>query len=299
MMTRIPVLLDTDIGSDIDDAVALAYLLSQPRCDLLGITTVTGEPDKRAMLADALCRAFGRTDMPIHSGAARPMLVRQRQPVAHQGGVLAKWAHREAFAPNAAVDFLRQTIRSRPGEVTLLSIGPLTNVGLLYALDPQIPTLLKQHVMMAGHYLHKGLEHGPLEWNAMLDPHATAIVFAAEVPSVTCIGLDVTTRCRMPAEECRRRFSKGPLRAVLDMAEVWFRQRPEIIFHDPLAAAIVFEPGLCDYVEGRVEIELQSPRLAGFTAFDPNVRPAPHRVASEVRSEKFLDHYFATVSAQA
>ncbi|MGB9625007.1 MAG: nucleoside hydrolase [Phycisphaerae bacterium] len=78
----IPILLDTDIGSDIDDAVALAYLLRQPQCELLGITTVTGEPEKRARLADAICRAFGRSDVPIFSGAARPILVPQRQPAA-------------------------------------------------------------------------------------------------------------------------------------------------------------------------------------------------------------------------
>ena len=74
-MQTIPVLLDTDIGSDIDDAVALAYLLKQPRCDLLGVTTVTGEPTKRAMLADAICQAAGRTDIPIHVGTEAPLLV--------------------------------------------------------------------------------------------------------------------------------------------------------------------------------------------------------------------------------
>ena len=73
MMTtdRIPVLLDTDIGSDIDDAVCLAYLLRQPRCELLGVTTVSGrEPRLRASLADGICRAAGRDDVPIHSGAS-------------------------------------------------------------------------------------------------------------------------------------------------------------------------------------------------------------------------------------
>jgi len=294
---RIPVLLDTDIGSDIDDAVALAYLLKQPRCDLLGITTVTGEPDKRAMLADAVCRAFGRNDIPVHSGAGRPMIVPQRQPHVPQATVLAKWPHRESFAPNAAVDFLRQTIRARPGEITLLTIGPLTNAGLLYALDPQIPTLLKQHVMMGGHYQNKGIGCTPLEWNTMCDPHASAIVFAASVPSMTCVGLDVTTRCILPAAECRKRFAAGPLRIVGEMAEVWFNVRPEITFHDPLAAAVVFEPSLCQYASGRVEIDLQSSRLLGYTAFDPGAGSAPHRIATEVSAERFFEHYFSVVAA--
>lgn len=69
--TREKVLLDTDIGTDIDDAVALAYLLSQERCDLMGITTVTGEPQRRAEMASAMCRHVGRDDIPIHSGSAQ------------------------------------------------------------------------------------------------------------------------------------------------------------------------------------------------------------------------------------
>jgi purine nucleosidase len=295
-MARIPILFDTDIGSDIDDAVALAYLLKQPECDLLGITTVTGRPDARAMLADAMCRAFGRSEVPIFSGAGRPLIVPQRQPEVPQANVLPKWPHRDSFAPNTAVDFLRQTIRAHPGEITLLSVGPLTNIGLLYALDPQIPTLLKQHVMMGGHYFNRAIGYGPTEWNTSLDPHASAIVFAAAVPSVTCIGLDVTTRCELPADEFRKRFSVGPQRIVGQMAEVWFQHRPIVTFHDPLAAAVVFEPSLCKYATGRVEIELQSTRLLGYTAFDQNAKPAPHRAATEVAADRFFEHYFGIVS---
>ncbi|HEX29746.1 TPA: nucleoside hydrolase, partial [Candidatus Poribacteria bacterium] len=100
MDERIPVLLDTDIGSDIDDAVCLAYLLKQPRCELLGVTTVTGEPERRAMLASAICKAAGRDDVPIRSGSADPILVEQRQKKAPQAEVLPRWQHREDFEPH-------------------------------------------------------------------------------------------------------------------------------------------------------------------------------------------------------
>lgn len=292
---RIPLLFDTDIGSDIDDAVALAYLLKQPRCELLGITTVTGEPEIRAQLADAVCQAFGRKEVPIYSGAGKPIVVEQMQKSAPQKAVLGKWPHREKFAPNVAVDFLRQTIRSRPGEITLLSVGPLTNLGLLFAIDPEIPGLLKQYVMMGGVYRTHLPEYGPTEWNAKGDPHATATVFAANPPGTRCIGLDVTTRCKLPAEESRRRFSRGPLRIISEMAEVWFKDRPEITFHDPLAAVSIFEPGVCAFVPGLVEIELQSDRLRGMTLFNPNSEKKPHEVAVDVKPEAFFTHYFATV----
>ena len=76
--------LNPDIGSDIDDALCLAYLLRQPACELVGITTVTGQPVERAMLASAVCRAAGRDNIPIRAGAAKPLLVEQLQPVAPQ-----------------------------------------------------------------------------------------------------------------------------------------------------------------------------------------------------------------------
>jgi purine nucleosidase len=292
---RIPVLFDTDIGSDIDDAVALAYLLTQPRCELLGVTTVTGEPLVRAQLADAMCQAFGRKEVPVYAGAGTPLLVAQQQKEAPQKSVLGKWPHRDKFAPNMAIDFLRQTIRSRPGEITLLSVGPLTNIGLLFALDPELPRLLKQYVMMGGVY-RTWLEHyGLAEWNAKGDPHATAITFAANAPQTRCIGLDVTTQCRLPAEECRRRFSKGPLKIVGEMAEVWFRNTQQITFHDPLAAAVVFEPSLCEYQSGHVEVQLDSQRLRGMTLFNAHTEMKPHQVAVNVKPEAFFEHYFRIV----
>src|SRR5215471_2753008 len=123
------VILDTDIGSDIDDAVCLAYLLAQPQCELLGITTVTGEVEKRAMMASALCKVAGK-QIPIYPGVDTPLLVPQKQPKAQQASALDKWDHDTQFPKGEAVEFLRRTIRAHPGEVTLLTIGPLTNIGL-------------------------------------------------------------------------------------------------------------------------------------------------------------------------
>src|SRR5215210_4822768 len=151
------VLLDTDIGTDVDDAVALAYLLSHPDCELLGITTVTGEVEKRASLASVMCRAAGR-DIPIYPGADRPMLGEQRQPLAQQATVLPRWPHQTDFPKGQAVEFLANTIRSHPGEVTLLTIGPLTNAGLLFSQHPGIAGLLAGFVMMGGNFDEEGPE---------------------------------------------------------------------------------------------------------------------------------------------
>lgn len=292
MSERIPILFDTDIGSDIDDAVALAYLLREPRCELVGITTVSGEARERARLADAVCRAAGREDVPIYAGVEQPLLVAQRQPAAAQQAVLPRWPHREAFAANEAVPFLRQAIRARPGELTLLAVGPFTNVGALFAMDPEVPRLLKRLVVMGGSFTTRTPGAGRTEWNAGTDPHATAVLFRAPVPEVTAFGLDVTLRCALPAAECRERMRGGPLDVVAAMAEVWFSKARQIVFHDPLAAVALFEPELCRYARGQVEVELASSRVAGMTHWTEDTS-GPHQIAVEVDRERFFERYFS------
>lgn len=286
------ILLDTDIGSDIDDALCLAYLLSEPRCELLGITTVSGEAVERAKIASVLCTVAGR-DVPIYPGTVNPLLVPQRQPRAQQAVALANWEYKHSFPENQAVEFLRDTIRANPGEVTLLGIGPMTNIGLLFALDPEIPRLLKSLVMMGGVFTNRTPGAGPTEWNAICDPHALAIIYASPVSVSRTIGLDVTVQVQMDAEEVRQRFQRGLLRPVLDFAEVWFMQRPEITFHDPLAAVTIFDDSVCTFKRGTVDVELTSPRLLGMTHWIPDEANGRHEVALEVVPQRFFDRYFS------
>lgn len=286
MFTKI--LLDTDIGSDIDDAVCLAYLLAQPDCELLGVTTVTGEATKRAQMVSAMCNVAGKT-IPIYPGAENPLLIAQKQPQAPQAQALTRWQHDTAFPQSEAVEFLRHTIRQHPGEVTLLTIGPLTNIALLFAVDAEIPHLLKELVMMGG--IYKTVRS--MEWNAMLDPHATAMVFNAPVRRLRAIGLDVTRQVVMPSAEVRQRFQTDLLRPVLDFAEVWFTQRDSITFHDPLAAAIIFDESICGFESGLVEVELNNERLLGFTHWNQERDEKPHEVALTIDSERFFSHYFS------
>lgn len=296
---QIPILLDTDIGSDIDDAVALAYLLRQPRCRLMGITTVTGEPERRASLASAICRAAGREDVPIHVGVGPPFLIAPHQPKATQAEALSEqWPHALYTAENTAVTFLRDTIRAHPGEITLLAVGPLTNIALLFMLYPDIPALLNRLVMMGGVYLCHGDEGSTAEWNILCDPHAAARVFKEPVPELTAVGLDVTLQCRLPADVCRERFAKagGPLAPTAAMAEVWFKHSPVITFHDPLAAALIFQPDLCKTKAVQIEVDLHSLLAPSQTLMrrGETSRP-PHQIATEVNVEAFFAHYFEVV----
>jgi purine nucleosidase len=289
----IKVLFDTDIGTDIDDAVCLAYLLAQPACELLGITTVTGESQKRAMLASALCKVAGK-DVPIFPGAEQPLLVAQGQPVAAQASALERWDHATSFPRGQAVAFLRDAIRAHPGEIVLLTVGPLTNIGLVFRLDPEIPRLLKGLVMMCGLFTSRVGGYGPREWNAFGDPHATAIVYRADVRIHRSIGLDVTSVVTMSEDEIRQRFNTRLLRPALDMGEAWIRCWGGMTFHDPLAAATIFEDQLCGFERGTVEIELASERVAGMTHWTPSAEGA-HEVALTVDRTRFFDHFFGVI----
>lgn len=292
----VKLLLDTDIGSDIDDAVCLAYLLSHPECELMGITTVSGEPVKRAKLASAICKA-AKKNIPIYPGTENPLFIRQKQPVAAQAKALEHWEHEKEFPVGEAVEFLRRTIRSNPGEITLLAIGPMTNIALLFSVDPEIPKLLKSLVLMCGVFTNRLPGVGPVEWNAICDPHAAAIVYNAPVKIHRSIGLDVTCQVRMEKDEVRERFKADVLKPVVDFAGVWFETVNEITFHDPLAAVTIFDEDICRFDKGNVEIELMSDRLNGLTYWTPDKDKGIHEAALGVDSGRFFEHYFSIVGS--
>jgi purine nucleosidase len=286
------ILLDTDIGSDIDDAVALAYLLANPACELLGITTVTGEAKKRAMLASALCIAAGR-DIPIYPGAEEPLLTAQAQPLAPQARALGNWDHRTEFLDGEAVEFMRRTIRRHPGEITLLTIGPLTNIALLFRTDPEIPRLLKRVVSMCGAYTNRFANTAMVEWNVVVDPHAAAIVYKAGVGLHRSVGIEVTGQVTMPSAEVRERFTGGILDAVRDFSEVWFEERELLTFHDPLVAVTLFHDDVCTFERGTVlDVELKSDWVKGQIFWVP-ADNGRHEVAVAVDPAKFFSAYFS------
>ena len=283
-MTKIPILLDTDPGNDIDDALAISYLLKKPECEFLGITTVTGPVEKRAAIAQVLCDAHGRSDIPIICGRSEVLAYGQGQPWCAQYEPIAHLPHNVDRKQDEAVDFLRQTIRSRPGEITLLSIGPFSNIALLFALDPEIPFLLKDLVSMAGVFRRPDIE---AEWNCICDLVASAIVAHSKRPKHKWFGLDVTLQCQMSKTECEGIFHGPLLELVMTMATKWFDHSPNITFHDPLAAATIFIPELCGYESGTVTV---SPER-GQTTFEAGA--GTDIIATTVCAKDFFDEFFS------
>ena len=188
---------------------------------------------------------------------------------------------------------MRRTIRAHPGQITLLAVGPLTNLGLLFRADPELPSLLNELVLMCGKFGAEPQRGSHTEWNAKLDADATAIVFGAAPPRLRSYGLDVTLKVTMPHEEVARRFATDTrLQLVLEFAQVWFEKRREVTFHDPLAAVSVFEPNVCGIERGRVDINLQDGPERGRTLFKPDPS-GRHEVAFTVDPARFFTAYFS------
>lgn len=294
MADRLKLVLDTDIGSDVDDAIALSYLLAREECDLLGITTVSGDVARRAACAQVLCRAAGREDIPIHAGAADVLLVGAGQPMVPNYKAIERHPHRLDWPASTAVDFLRQVVRDNPGEVTLLCTGPLTNIALLFAVDPEIPRMLRGLVTM------NGLFFGPenrQELNALVDPLSTAIVYKAAARNHTCIGMDVTQGCGLSVMQVRQHFLSPALKLVTEMADDWMSSPRDFYLNDTVAAVATFRPEICRYQCGTVTAPITAdPARAGTTVFTPTVR-GPHKVACAIDTAAFQADLLATLDA--
>ena len=161
-MDKLKLIVDTDIGSDIDDALCMAYLLRQPRCEILGITTCSSEPEKRAQIVDSICQYVQR-EFPIFPGLGDPVLGKQLQVAVHQYEVTEQFPHRTQFPQNQAIPFMKEAIEANPHEVTLLAIGPLTNIGALFAAYPHLAALVKEVCVMGGSFFEKAVAFMPAE----------------------------------------------------------------------------------------------------------------------------------------
>ena len=288
----IKILLDTDIGTDIDDAVCLAYLLANPECELLGITTVTSEAEKRAKMASVLCKIAGK-DIPIFPGSENPLLIPQKQTKAQQAFALKRWDHQKSFPKGEAVQFLRNTISKYPGEIILLTIGPLTNIGMLFSVDPEISSLLKGMYSMCGHFLRRNKSLHKFEWNASGDYHATAIVYNSKLKLHRSFGLDGTAKVVMKKKKFKKTFSGHDLFApIIDFSKPWFAQWNGVTFHDPLAAAAIFEKNICEYEKGIIKIQIQKKNSLGLTKWKENPR-GNKEIAVKVNPDRFFETYFS------
>lgn len=288
------ILLDTDIGGDIDDAICLAYLLKEPRCELLGITTVCGESETRASVADAICRAAGRK-IPIVAGLDRPLQAIPCYPTPEGAGALERWPH-DGFQTGDAPAFLYRLIRENPHEITLLGIGNMTNIAVLFREHPDAIPLLKGLSVMNGYFGHAPLPDPMYNWNAWADPLASKITFAARPPVHRAIPLEVTDQLTIEAKQAAGLLpADTPLmRAVLDFGGAWLESSGRLTLHDPLAALSIFYPELCAFVRGSVRVETEDAAHMAETAFTASAE-GNVEIATRVDRDRFYEILFQTL----
>ena len=280
------VIFDTDIGDDIDDAFALGLLLSSPEVQILGVTTAYGDTDLRARLVERYLCEVGRGDIPVAAGPKTPT----KSPFTQ-----ARWAERfpEREWPDA-MDFTLKEIREYPGQITLISVTPFSNVGALIERDPATFRKLKRVVIMGGS-IHRGYgdlgylpAHGPdPEYNILMDVPAAQKLFTSGVPlyvmplDSTQLKLDVTKRNAI--------FSQSkPLTDTLALLyHDWTAStlNPAPTLFDAMAAAYALRPGLCPTTPMHIVVDDR-----GFTREEPGLANA--QVCLNSDPSKFFEFIF-------
>jgi inosine-uridine nucleoside N-ribohydrolase len=251
----VPVLLDTDIGTDIDDAYALVQAVRSPELKLLGVTTVSGDAVARARLAAKLLTIAGRPEVPVYAGHS----------TATQYMKQVEWAAgftSPALHESGGVAFLRGQINARPGEITLIAIGELTNVAALLESEPGIGKKLKAIALMGG-AVRRGYAPGSApepEWNIKSNAAAARVVFSSGVPLLVA-PLDSTADLKLTPEMRVRVFSQGmpatdalaALNSIWRHTNTWGGTDPTLF--DNLAVALVATPDLVPLTPLHLTIE--------------------------------------------
>jgi purine nucleosidase len=279
-----PVLLDCDIGEDIDDVFALATVLASPELDLRGVTTVGDDSYKRAQIVARFLTAVGHK-APVAAGlpekTTKPLPYWQVQ----YGNHASVYFRDPKPAKDKAPAFLYQRLKERPGEITLIAIGPLTNIAKLLTDHPDSKPMIKRIVLMGGS-VRRGFADGSKpepEYNIVQDVKAAQIAFRSGVPLVVA-PLDATAMLKLDAARQKRLFDAGSLLtlSVQALVQLWQDKNLPIMF-DPVAVTLSFTEKFCTMEDLALEVDDK-----GFTKIVKNGKPNA-RVATAIKKDEFLD----------
>jgi inosine-uridine nucleoside N-ribohydrolase len=286
------VIIDTDPG--VDDAFALLLAMRSPELKIEAITAVAGNVPLELTLPNALrmVEIAGRQDIPVAAGAKTP-LVRRLVTAAYAhgenglgGAIFPEPRTRPVAAP--AAELIRQTLLKYPGEITLITLGPLTNIGTALSADPNLTSMVRGLVMMGGSFSGGNITPAA-EFNVYVDPEAARIVFQSGIP-VTMVGLDVTRRTSLtekhlheleaghdPLSQAAAKIARN---AIDHNRAQGFLSGPNM--HDSLAVAGFIEPSLLKWKEYYVDVETAGELTAGETlGYSPSVGDLRRRPSTE------------------
>jgi inosine-uridine nucleoside N-ribohydrolase len=284
---REKIIIDTDIGDDVDDAFAMALAVKSPEFEILGVTTTFGDTELRAKITDRLLGEVGRADIPVMAGKPTDRKNPQSQAKYADVGQFPKKSHGDA------ADFLLEQIRKHPGEITLIAIGPLMNVGVAIDKDAGTFRKLKRVVIMGGS-VRKGYgDYGynepvpPMpEWNILNNVASAQKLFTSGVP-LFVMPLDST---QLKLDEVKRAFLFTRGTAVTDQLTIlyhlWGQETPTLF--DPMAVAFALKPELCPVTALHIRVDEK-----GFTREEPGAANA--QVCLQSNSEDFFQFYLKRV----
>lgn len=274
-----PIIIDTDPG--IDDAIAIALAFASPEVRVIGITTVAGNTAVAHGSENArrLLHLLGRDDVPLAAGAARPLVRVDSKPdvTTHGetgfGGIEIPAASR-ALDPRGAVAMIRDLLEESDEAVTIVPIGPLTNIAELLAQHPEVRNKIGRIVLMGGGARIIGNMTPAAEFNIWYDPHAAAAVFSSGVP-ITMVGLDAThLALTRPSDWAPLRGGGALARFILAMVDFYAEYHLKMMGttdtaqHDSLAVAAVIDPSLIQTRSLHVAVETEGRLTAGMTVVD-------------------------------
>ncbi|HEY7045334.1 MAG TPA: nucleoside hydrolase [Nocardioidaceae bacterium] len=310
------ILLDTDLamgapGSDIDDGYALALALADPEITVDLVTTVGGnsDVDTSTRLTHELLKRVDRTDVPVVRGAGAPLDPRWRRP-----GSAGRDTTSSLRARPSAAAALVERVMAEPGELTIVAIGPLTNVALALMIEPRVADSVVEIVVMGGVYLkHTNVLGMPGEYNFWCDPQAAASVLASGAP-LRLVGLDVTEQVRLTRDHtaAMRAEPKRFAPYAAECADGWIDHQQRVkagdelehgscALHDPLAVAAVTHPELVTFQPAHVAVETASQLTRGVAVADllrwENPPPANCEIAVAVDADAFMRYFLDGMSS--
>jgi purine nucleosidase len=324
---RVTLLIDCDTG--IDDALALLYAVASPEAEVAGVSCVAGNVGLADVVRNTLAvlELAGRGDIEVAAGCERPLSRPLRTAADTHGPTGLGYARlpvpKTGPGPRDGAALIVASARAHPGQLTLVTLGPLTNVAVALEREPELPSLLKRLVMMVGSYRSPGNTAPTMEWNAGVDPEALAICLEAwrraraARPSVArpaAFGLDVTERAKLTPSHLERLASRAGggddpiVRFVADALRFYFEfhSRADGFYgafvHDALVVAAALEPGLARTEALAVEVELEGRWTSGETVTDWRRswgRPPDLEVAVEADVAGFFERFVDRVGGLA
>ena len=294
-LLKIPVIIDTDIGDDIDDAFALCLAMRSPELRILGVTTVFKDTVKRAKIAKKLLTDGGLSLVPVCAGSQKPFnqtkvygkkIDIKEPPICYD----EKFDTCEIDSTDA-VDFIIETLEKSDEKITIITLGALTNIAHVILKRPDLLNKIEQISIMGGAFLVNWCEY-----NFCCDPYAANIVIDCGIP-IRCVGIDITFKCMLTKEQMQQieESSHPCLKTLISLRKKWAYK---VHLHDPLALFCAFNPSYVKWEDRVCEVEVQGKLTPGnVVTLTENNWPIPQgkktiKVGVDINATEFTEECF-------